>query len=114
MIRLLFYVSVAFISAHELDAIRQQEWRALPIMCSLGDAAGYHLFVLLHVPLWIAIFWLIDTPAFQIGFDIFLVLHAAAHHLLRRHPLLTFDGALSHLLVYGAAAFGALHLFLAT
>ena len=57
MTRLIFLAGVAFLSAHELDAIRQQEWRVFPITRALDDGGGYRLFVLLHIPLWMLILW---------------------------------------------------------
>ena len=111
MDQLLFLAGVAFLTAHELDAIRQHEWRVFPITRALDEESGYRLFVILHIPLWMLIFWFMGAPTFQLGFDVFLIAHGAAHSLLRRHPLVTFDGPLSRLLIYGAAL-GAAHLWL--
>lgn len=102
----------AFLLLHELDAIRQGEWRFFFSWAGLADDAAYRLFTVLHLPLLIWMLWALPAPGFQLGLDSFLLLHALAHFALRRHPLLTFNGWFSWLWIYGGAALGLIHLLL--
>ncbi|MCE7948466.1 MAG: hypothetical protein DYG88_13665 [Chloroflexi bacterium CFX4] len=109
---LLFLINVAWLTAHELDAIQQHEWRFFPFLASFGDVTAYRIFTFLHVPLLVLIMINWQAREFQIGFNLFLLIHAALHWLLRNHPKLTFNNWFSALLIYGAVPLAVLHLFL--
>jgi len=107
----LFMLNIAFLAiAHELDAIQQHEWRFFFAYIPVSDETAYRIFTALHVPLfvWIGLNWQVE--AFQIGFDLFMVAHAAVHWLLRHHPLITFDSWFSRLWIFGGAFLGIIHL----
>ena len=50
--------------------------------------------------------------AFQIGFDIFLLIHLGLHRLFRHHPHNAFGNRFSQALILGAAPLALLHLAL--
>lgn len=111
LLDLLFLVNVGMLGVgHELDAIRQKEWRIFLDWTGLSEEHQYQLFTALHVPLFVWIVWRWQLPSFQLGFDIFLVLHAVAHFVLRNHPWVNFDSVFSRFWIYGGAALGLLHL----
>lgn len=114
MLPLLYLIGVALLFAHELDAIRAREWRLFPFLRVLGEANAYRAFVLLHIPLFLLFLWMSAYPRlwFEIGVDLFLVVHAGLHWLFRNSPYYEFKGWLSHGLIVGAGAIGALHLVL--
>ena len=107
---LLFLVNVSLFIVHELDAIQQHEWRFF--LPGVDDQAGYRIFTALHVVLFAAIFWSLPFRPFQIGFDVFLLIHAALHWFLRHHPKVTFNNGFSRLWIFGAVPFSLLHLAL--
>lgn len=107
---LLFLTCIAWLFAHELDAIKQHEWRILPLTSWMNDTVGYHVFVLMHIPLLAVIILAIPSRPFQIGMDIFLIVHAGLHILFRNHPAYTFDDPLSRLLIFGVVPLSVLHL----
>ncbi len=109
---LLFILNITFLTIHELDAIHQHEWRVFFAFTGLSDEAAYRLFTALHVPLLMFIFWNLQIRPFQIGLDIFLIIHAGLHWILRNHPLVTFNNWFSRIWIFGGALFGAIHLFL--
>ena len=109
---LLFILNVTFITMHELDAIYQHEWRFFFAPTSLSDEAAFRLFTALHVPLLVLILWNLQSVPFQMGFDIFLIIHAGLHWLLRNHPLITFNNWFSRIWIFGAAFLGTIHLIL--
>lgn len=110
---LLYLVTVAFlIAGHELDAIQQQEWRFFFPSPLFSDQTAYRLFTALHVPLVVLILWQLHSIPFQIGFDLFTIIHAGLHWGLRNHPKIQFNNWFSHLWIFGAALLGALHLVL--
>lgn len=75
---LVFCTGQALLVAHEFDAVHHHEWRMLPVLSGLDDQKGYRLFVLLHVPLFVVIFWFMSTSDdgvrywFQAVMDVFL------------------------------------------
>ena len=109
---LLFILNITFITVHELDAIQQHEWRAFFGFTPLSDEAAYRLFTALHVPLLLFILWNLHSYPFQVGLDIFLIIHAGVHWILRNHPLVTFNNWFSRIWIFGGALLGALHLLL--
>ena len=60
----LYYLGLAFLFTHELDAVTHAEWRLLPALRLLPDATASPLFVSLHVLLFFAI---IDWTAYANG-----------------------------------------------
>ncbi|MEO0564916.1 MAG: DUF6713 family protein [Chloroflexota bacterium] len=112
----LFFLNIALIFAHELDAIYRHEWRFFQALLGLSermsDEAFYRVFTALHIPLLVVILWAAPSRAFQIGFDIFLMIHLGLHIGLRRHPLIDFNNPFSFALIGAAALGGALHLLL--
>jgi hypothetical protein len=111
-VRLLFLVNIAWIFAHELDAIQQHEWRFFPFLRPFSDVTAYRIFVALHIPLLAWIIWASPYRDFQIGFDLFLIVHAGLHWALRNHPLIEFRNAFSRLLIFGVVPLAVLHLAL--
>jgi hypothetical protein len=110
MLNLLFLMAVSALLLHELDAIQQREWRFFLGWTKLSDAVGYQVFTAVHLPLFLLILALLPDRGFQIGFDLFMLLHALAHTLLRHHPLIRFNGLFSRLWIYGGAFVALLHL----
>lgn len=109
---LIFLVNIAWIMAHELDAIRQEEWRFFNLPFALEDEFAYRIFTLLHVPLFVGLMFAIPNPVFQIGFNIFVIAHAIVHWLLRHHPQVNFDNGFSRLLIFAPVPTSILHLIL--
>ena len=109
---LLFWLNLALLLAHELDAVRRQEWRMFAFLNRLDDERAHQLFVLLHVPLFIVVFWFLsglDRPVyfwFQLVIDIFLVIHWGLHLLFRNHPANVFTKPFSTRLIAGMALLG--------
>jgi len=108
-------LTVSLITVHELDAIYQKEWRffqhILGLAARVSDEAFYRVFTGLHVPLLVAILWWGGmSRGFQIGFDVFAVVHLGLHIGLRNHPLVTFNNSFSFALIGAAALSGAVHL----
>ena len=111
-------LGVSFFACHEIDAVRAAEWRILPGLSRLGDADGFRAFAILHLPLYCALIWaLVDggsqaDGAVPVGLDIFYVLHAGAHIVLRNVTRNAFRGQTSWVFILGAAFCGIAHLIL--
>ena len=110
LIDFLFLLNISFITMHELDAIYQKEWRVFFGWTPLSDEAGYQLFTALHVPLLLLILWNVQSTSFQMGFDLFLIIHAGLHWGLRHHPKATFNNWFSRFWIFGGAILGSVHL----
>jgi hypothetical protein len=111
-VMLVFLVGVGALMLHELDAIRQQEWRFFFGWTGMDDASAYRLFTAVHLPLFVLIMALLPDARFQIGLDVFLILHALAHFILRNHPAIQFNNPFSRLWIYGGALVAIVHLIL--
>ena len=114
-LNLLFWLNLALLLVHELDAVRRQEWRMFAFLNRLDDERAHQLFALLHVPLFILTFWFLSRSGqpvyfwFQLVIDIFLIVHWGLHRLFRSHPANAFDNAFSMRLIAGMAFLGLIH-----
>lgn len=118
IIDLLFFLALAGLVSHELDAVHNREWRLLYVLRGMEEGAARSAFILLHVPLLALLFWLVAHPqasvreASRIGIDLFLVIHAALHWRLRGDANYQFHSTTSRLLIFGSAAVALLHMIL--
>lgn len=113
----LFWLGLALLFTHELDAIRCHEWRLFAVFLRVhdrvSDATAYRVFTVLHVPLFFLFLWYTAQPSrvFQIVVDLFLVVHLGLHLSLRSHPAYEFRGAFSHGIIAAGGLVGALHVW---
>jgi len=112
-----FLLGLCFLLAHEMDAVRCKEWRNFPVTSTMEDEAGYRVFTALHIPLYALLLWgLSDGSAASQGLivalDLFFVVHALLHVLLRNLPGYHFTSAFSWALFLGAGLCGAIDLLL--
>ncbi len=107
-----FYLGLALLFTHELDSMPNHEWRVLPLLRALPDAAGETVFVIAHIPIFalvIAYVASLNTRTRKLARDIacgFFILHAILHALFSRHADYEFSSLLSASLIYGAAVCG--------
>lgn len=113
-----FLAGFSLLLTHELDAVARSEWRVLPLLEWLPDDTGFVVFVVLHVPLFAVLLWLVGHVDLQVRrrwqriVAAFLVLHAGLHLVFSGHAHYDFHAALSRSLIFGGGAFGALFLVL--
>jgi hypothetical protein len=108
----LFIGVVSFLLVHELDAIRQHEWRFFVAPVVVRDETAYQIFTALHAPLFAAILIYMESPAVQLGIDSFAIVHGFLHFGLRNHPLVEFESGFSRVWIFGGALLGVVHLVL--
>ena len=108
----LFMVNVAWLFAHEMDAILRHEWRLFFFLKPFSDVAAYRLFTALHIPLFVLILSQLQVSQLQVIFDAFLVIHAGLHVLFRNHPQYEFNNWFSNMWIFGAVPLAVLHLVL--
>lgn len=115
---LVFYLGMASLFTHELDAMPNHEWRGMPILQSLPDDTAMLLFVAGHLPLFAILIALVASSNARVrglsrlGISLFLLIHGALHAMSIGTPGYEFSSTLSNLLIFGASAFGAAHLAL--
>lgn len=113
-----FALGIACLFTHELDAVPNHEWRGLPLLGALPDETGMAVFIAAHVPLFAVLIALVASleprtrALSRLGIAAFLLVHGLLHTLSSGRPDYEFASALSHALILGGAAFGALYLAL--
>jgi hypothetical protein len=111
-----YYLGIACLFTHELDAVTHSEWRLLFVLRSLPEPTASAWFVGLHVPLFFAILWLSAHPKERVREPVrglvasFLVIHGVLHFILSSEPSYDFHGALSRVLILSAGACGIAYL----
>ena len=116
MKNLIFYLGLATLFTHEIDAMPNQEWTVLPLVRTLPDDIGMVVFILAHIPLFALLIALVASTNRQtrkksrLVISGFLVLHGGLHALFMHHPDYEFSSLLSNSLIFGAAVLGALYL----
>jgi len=117
-IDLIFYTGLSLLLTHELDAVKRHEWRIFPGLSNLKDNLSYHLFVVLHIPLFIMILWFLCHPSeyvhfwFQISVDGFLIIHLGLHHFFKAHDKYEFTQQFSRVIINLMALTGLIHMIL--
>jgi hypothetical protein len=113
-----FRLGLACLITHELDAVKQREWRFLFGLRRLPDEVASVVFILGHVPLLAVILALCENGDPLVAdwsrgvLDIFCIGHALLHWHLRKNPACTFSSRASRAPIIGAAGLGGVHLFL--
>ena len=110
--QIIFYINLACIMTHELDAIHHHEWRILPLTSWMNEVWGYRVFVMAHIPLFATLMATSHVRGMQIAVDVFLLIHVGLHWLFRNDPENTFNNRLSNLLIIGVIPFASGHLVL--
>lgn len=114
LLNLSLLVTIALLAVHEMDAMTHAEWRLLPGLNGLDDATGREVFVLLHIPLYVGLFWALFYASWKQRagqvFCALVLVHAIAHFLLSGHQLYTFVAPIETITVYGAALSAAVYL----
>lgn len=113
-----FFIALAYIALHEMDAMRCHEWRIFPLTFFLPESAGFLVFSFAHIPLFFWVFRSIYLPTgglnetFIFYFDVFCIVHFVAHLLYLLHPKNEFKDLFSWLVISLAAVAGLLDLVL--
>jgi len=112
----LYYLALAFLITHELDAVTHSEWRLLFVLRDLEEAIAAQAFVALHVPLLFAVLWYSHHTRRKIGYwtrvgvAAFLIVHMLVHFSLSGAPQYDFDGILSRILILSSGTFAGFYL----
>ena len=105
--RTIYFLMLAFLFTHEIDAAFRHEWRVLPITNFLPDEIGREIFIWAHVPLFAGIMRAGENHRLRIGLAAFCVIHVGLHWIFRNHPAYEFNNASSWGLILAAGVSGA-------
>lgn len=86
---------------HEMDAIYRKEWKMFAVLNKLPEKTAYLIFSLFHLPLFLIIFYLMQTN-FNLIFlvlNYFLIIHTFIHWLLKKHPGNNFRSGYSNVII---------------
>lgn len=110
-----FFTATSFMIAHEMDAVRQKEWRIFPILNLIDEKYIYQVFILAHVLVYILTFcFLVSEYSNQVilALDLFFIAHFIIHIFFLRNEKNEFKNWISWITISGAALFGTIDLFL--
>jgi len=110
-----FWLGFAIMLAHEMDAVRCQEWRIFPLLSNLDEKVGYYVLTGLHIPLYWLAFWALFRHgeldhSLVIGLDIFFIIHTLLHLIALKHPRNQFTSVFSWLIIIGSGIAGLIDL----
>ena len=111
----IFALELALLFVHEMDAIRRQEWKMFIILKDMDDEKACRIFLLLHIPLYMAVLLLLFSPCSHIGYyvvDIFLLAHMLIHLGFRKHPDNKFGSTISKVIINSAGLLAIVHLII--
>ena len=115
---IIYYLGLAALFTHELDAVLNMEWRLLFHLRTLPDPASSTIFIALHLPLFLVFFYfghhktLKIREGFRLIIAFFLVIHSGLHFNLSSHELYQFNSIISNVYIYGAALCGVAFIIL--
>jgi hypothetical protein len=118
MINLFFYLGLATLLTHEMDAMLNHEWRVLPLTSGFPDDIGMVIFLVAHIPIYAGVIAMVASNKPQLrfwsrlGVSLFLLIHAGLHAIFRRSPAYEFSSATSLILIYGGGLMGLAHIIL--
>jgi hypothetical protein len=107
-----FLVSFSTLLVHEMDAVREREWRVLFPFNLINDEESAHIvFTGAHVPVTAALLLALTLPSstadrVATGLSLFSIGHAAAHGLFRWKDWGGFKSLFSKTLIFGSAVSG--------
>ncbi|MGX9757296.1 DUF6713 family protein [Clostridioides difficile] len=112
ILTILFAINLSLLFVHEMEAIRFQEWKMFIVLKGMEDKRAYLIFLLLHIPLYTLIIWLLLSPFFKLGFyitDIFLMAHLILHLCFLQHKSNKLNNALSMSIIVLMGTLSTLH-----
>ena len=118
MRNVIFYLGIGFLFTHELDAVRNSEWRVMPLLGALPDDTGMTIFIAAHVPLFALVIGALASSNRRVQTNsrlalcVILVLHGLLHAVFMQHPDYEFYSVLSNVLIFGGAVLGIMSLAL--
>ena len=65
---IIFYLALTLLFVHEMDAVRRKEWKMFIVLKDMEDEKACHIFLLLHIPLYLMILLLLISPFSQIAY----------------------------------------------
>jgi len=111
-----FYLGLAFLLIHEMDAIRCEEWKIIPGLSLLNDYWGYRIFIILHIPLFfMPLFILSDINLSKnliFGLSVFFIIHFLLHLLFLKHRNNKFNDWFSWIIISLTGIFGLMNLII--
>ena len=114
----IFYLGMATLFTHEMDAMLNHEWRVLPLTSWLPENSGMLVFTFFHIPLYAALVALVASRNrktrfwSRIGISMFLLIHAALHAFFKDSPAYEFSSISSLILIFGGGLLGLIHIIL--
>ncbi|MCY6960251.1 DUF6713 family protein [Clostridium brassicae] len=116
LLELLFALNFSLILLHEMDAIRQKEWKMFIFLKDMKEDVAYWIFTVIHLPLYFAVIVLLLSGdgkyqmTLSIGLDIFIVFHTIIHYVFKNKINNGFNNIFSNLIINTGCIISLLHI----
>ncbi len=111
----LFSILLSLLFIHEMDAIRNAEWKMFAVLKDMDNDKACQVFTLLHLPLYAALLFVMlsryQTIAFYVV-DLFLIVHTILHFLFEKHNENGLKNFLSRSIIYSMGVFAGIHIII--
>ena len=90
--KLCLCLNLGLLFAHEMDAVRCREWRMIPLLKDLDEEKAYNVFVLGHIPLYLALLAVLTFATEDIMskvlflVNLFFLIHSILHVRAMKNP----------------------------
>ncbi len=114
--QILFAIILALLFLHEMDAIRNAEWKMFIVIKDMSDTKAYKVFTLFHLPFYVILLMLILSVKYQIlayyAVDLFLIVHAILHLVFERHTKNGLKNFFSRSIIYSMGILAIIHIII--
>jgi hypothetical protein len=115
-INIIFSIIFSLLLVHEMDAVRNREWKIFVFLKDMKDEKAYQLFTIFHIPLYSLMLGLIlfsETQRFAFYLlDVFIIIHTFLHLFFERHKNNELKNFFSRCLIYSMGTLAIIHIFL--
>jgi len=110
---IIFSINISLLFVHEMDAVKNKEWKMFIVLKDLKESMAYAVFTLIHLPLYTILIFLLLRAQYQMCFyivDGFLILHLLLHIFFERNPANGLRGKMSRVIIYAMGILSIIHI----
>ncbi|AOY77588.1 DUF6713 family protein [Clostridium formicaceticum] len=112
----IFILNLSFLLLHEMDAIRNKEWKMFIYLKNMEDDKAYQIFTVMHLPIYVVMLFVLVNYFSNLELmiylilDLFLIFHSIIHYIFKRHSENNFNSSFSKIIIYSMGVASVIHL----